>query len=462
MRILALIYFLGVSLVHCNGQNKVIISGSCACEKGSQISLRVQDDAILIHETDLVKKTSPEDNSFSFILNINTPVIGFINNQKIYISPGDSISLMLNNPNEQGYFSGKNSAHYTLFSELGKFRKTHNNPVLIKFDEASLQEYKTSLIRKRNDELVFAEDYLKENSHSFLFEEVVEDYLITSYLNDLIYPFYNRAINTLPINYLEDINSAMLNKESLLAFREYILFLNRYSIFSVLQASGSNASPELISSTIEEIYVGHVQFAQKLFFLSNLMLKGIDHQNLIQKLYLEIKENASTNQYNLTMLNRMMDTYSRLGKPLTPELLQMELIDTEGKLKTLGNVLKNHSGKSIYIDFWASWCGPCIEEMPASEKLDAELSKSANVAFIYVSIDKNPDNWQKGLQKIKVGKYHYRAGKVTAEAIKSYFDFSSIPRYGIINKIGLLYSYDASRPSENEKLKNIFLNDSLK
>ncbi len=98
----------------------------------------------------------------------------------------------------------------------------------------------------------------------------------------------------------------------------------------------------------------------------------------------------------------------------------------------------------------------------ASEKLDAELSKSANVAIIYVSIDKNPDNWQKGLQKIKVGKYHYRAGKVTAEAIKSCFDSSSVPRYGIINKIGLLYSYDAPRPSENEKLKNIFLNDSLK
>jgi thiol-disulfide isomerase/thioredoxin len=58
--------------------------------------------------------------------------------------------------------------------------------------------------------------------------------------------------------------------------------------------------------------------------------------------------------------------------------------------------LKKHSGKVIYLDFWASWCGPCKESFPWLNQIQ---KKYPNVKIIAVNLDKNKKDADKFLKK---------------------------------------------------------------
>ena len=61
---------------------------------------------------------------------------------------------------------------------------------------------------------------------------------------------------------------------------------------------------------------------------------------------------------------------------------------------------KNWQGKVLVVNFWASWCPPCVEEMPALDKLQQEYLQK-NVLFVGIGID-SPSNIREFLQKTPV------------------------------------------------------------
>ena len=66
---------------------------------------------------------------------------------------------------------------------------------------------------------------------------------------------------------------------------------------------------------------------------------------------------------------------------LTKADLNLKLIDAEGKKRSL----KEFKDKVIFLNFWATWCPPCIAEMPTIDKLHEEMGDE--VAFILLSFD---------------------------------------------------------------------------
>ncbi|MBI5749226.1 MAG: TlpA family protein disulfide reductase [Nitrospinae bacterium] len=60
-------------------------------------------------------------------------------------------------------------------------------------------------------------------------------------------------------------------------------------------------------------------------------------------------------------------------------------------LMTMDNkkmALKDYKGKYVFLNFWATWCGPCIDEMPSMERLYQKLKSKKNFEMLAVSIDK--------------------------------------------------------------------------
>jgi thiol-disulfide isomerase/thioredoxin len=130
---------------------------------------------------------------------------------------------------------------------------------------------------------------------------------------------------------------------------------------------------------------------------------------------------------------------TRPGQP-APDL---QAVDADGKPFTWASV----RGKVVYLDFWASWCGPCIGEMPAALKLHSALHDNADIVFLNVSIDGKAANWQKGIAQHHVeGINVHSGGDWNSPAIKAY-GLSSIPRYLIIGPDGIILDGDAPRPS---------------
>ncbi|GAB5523585.1 MAG: hypothetical protein Roseis2KO_14570 [Roseivirga sp.] len=127
-----------------------------------------------------------------------------------------------------------------------------------------------------------------------------------------------------------------------------------------------------------------------------------------------------------------------------------------GETTSLEALVDRHKGKVIYVDFWASWCGPCIKEMPNSKQLQANL-EGQNITYLYISSDRKEKAWKTALQKHELtAGLHYRITNANTSKGLEDMKIMFIPRYMIYDKEGNLVNEDAPRPGEADLLKAEF------
>ena len=113
--------------------------------------------------------------------------------------------------------------------------------------------------------------------------------------------------------------------------------------------------------------------------------------------------------------------------------------------------LSDFKGKYVYIDVWATWCGPCIAEIPFLKKVE-EKYEGKNIAFVSISVDvqKDFEKWKKFVEDKQLGGIQLFADKNwNSDFIKS-FGINSIPRFILIDPSGKVVSADAARPSDSK------------
>lgn len=118
--------------------------------------------------------------------------------------------------------------------------------------------------------------------------------------------------------------------------------------------------------------------------------------------------------------------------------------------------LKDFRGSYVYIDVWATWCGPCKYEIPFLEKVEKKYHDK-NIKFVSLSIDNKRDEqkWRDMIKAKNMGGIQLLADKdYNSQFIKDYFIYG-IPRFILLDPEGKIVDYDAPRPSE-EKLITLF------
>ncbi len=135
-------------------------------------------------------------------------------------------------------------------------------------------------------------------------------------------------------------------------------------------------------------------------------------------------------------LERVMNPDSMVGMA-APDIT---FTDMDGK----SIQLKDYRGKVVFIDFWATWCGPCRMEMPHIEKLFQEFKGNDRIAFFGAS------NEDKGTVAgfLKKNKYSFPIVLVNADDARGKFNVSSIPAGFVIDADGIIRAHMIGTQSE--------------
>ncbi len=120
--------------------------------------------------------------------------------------------------------------------------------------------------------------------------------------------------------------------------------------------------------------------------------------------------------------------------------------------------LSKFKGKVVYIDFWASWCGPCKVQFPFAKKLHESLPEKLKneVVFLYISIDDTVEKWKDGIKSNGLEDFvngHVEGG--WGAEVLAKLGIRSIPRYMLVDKSGKITDTNARRPNHPEILSDL-------
>lgn len=143
-------------------------------------------------------------------------------------------------------------------------------------------------------------------------------------------------------------------------------------------------------------------------------------------------------------IEKFRERVSAVPGALFPDV---KLIDTEGNTVTM----EKFRGKYVYIDLWASWCIPCVKEVPYLQTLEKEL-QNEDVVFVSISTDSSEQPWRKKMADLNMhGNQLLNADGKLCDRL----NVSGIPHFLIYDKEGHLHTYNAPRPSTGEALKQM-------
>lgn len=270
--------------------------------------------------------------------------------------------------------------------------------------------------------------------------------------------FYGKADEIL--TYSDKVN--LLDK-NLFANREYVNFINDVIMIIVRYENPNSdlSSYELYLNkgfeVIDKLYKNsQTNQLQKIVFVNHLIssakiFKASININEFQKVInrlknQETKHNLEIVENQLKQVKNSMSKFA-IGK-IAPDF-ELENVAGE-KIKS-----SDFANKIIFIDVWASWCGPCISSFPKWNKLIEDNSNDDKLTFLTVSIDSDRNKWHNALDKLNLNGLKLYAG---TEAFDSHFsksfEIKSLPSYIAIDDKGKILYFSSSINDFENIIKN--------
>ena len=122
--------------------------------------------------------------------------------------------------------------------------------------------------------------------------------------------------------------------------------------------------------------------------------------------------------------------------------------------------MMDNGAKVNMLVFWASWCGPCRQEIPQLKELYAEY-KDRGVNLVSVSIDEKPESWQKALSQEQMDWQQLIVENEQIDLVKQKFNFNAIPFVLLMDNQGKEIKRFTGYEKNSDKLYRIVLNEKL-
>lgn len=197
--------------------------------------------------------------------------------------------------------------------------------------------------------------------------------------------------------------------------------------------------------------------------MTNKLKKGVSREALQQpatEMIEKWKTTLNDSPFSFLFKNSMGFSINRLdSKALLDDLYYEIVVDEMEGTPSPDFIYENHKGGTtsladfkgqyVYIDVWATWCGPCRGQISYLKELEKKYHDK-NIVFVSLSIDKQKDydKWKQFVTKESLGGVQLIADKDWKSDFAVAYNIKSIPRFILIDPKGNVVNADAPRPSE--------------
>ncbi|NQY29211.1 MAG: TlpA family protein disulfide reductase [Flavobacteriaceae bacterium] len=400
--------------------------------------------------------------NYKIFVEPNSKQVIVAKNSSFFISGKDSIAQsflnscspitykgIMQNPD---YYSYKNNTA----NDALKGYKKYINKYQLKLDSLSNKKLiSTSFKKQLDNDLFAAEVFSKANIYTGLFWRTTLPEQNESYLNKLPDSTFNNW-STFYKNYpIED--SELIKKMFWFYYAENYIF-----VFNGKAKDKKEFDYDAPSYHIDKINYAKtiIKDPKTLEYFITCYLFDKCQQNRFEKslisIYNDIQKqfpNSDYLQFITPEINKIKEYHKKIEADYNEETV---FINEYENVDSLEELISQFKGKNIYIDVWATWCGPCKDEFKHNRELNHFL-KENDIEMIYISFDKERGH-KKWLEMIKYydlkGDHIRNNDQLYDNLIVEYQNNGSIaiPWYMIVNKEGKIVERHAKRPSDKEEL----------
>lgn len=375
--------------------------------------------------------TPDSNHNFAISFKLEKPGYFRMGRNILYLSPGDSMVMFVNYVwQDSSTFKGKGSQaneylKYTSFPKGGSFLHAGDNvkPTIQQTVDTILQ-----IADKRSKVLNSCSTISKE------FKLLEHARIHADIINSL------KMINT----YFPWVNK--ISKDSLEIFKtEYTRIVDPYiSLYS--KKIGLNPS-----------FLQLVVYRDVVPVILSRVTGNIKSRNIIDDW---IKASDLVDEFKTLDEKRPIHWFKKAIDSIKTPLYKTTVINTFKQLMEFGEgdtaadfimtaydgkpvALSDYKGKIIYIDLWATWCGPCMEELPFIDTLKEKYKQNKEIVFISLSIDSDKQKWLNSLKERHTFNNQFIIDRAKLDA----YHVSTIPRVIIVNSAFKIESMSAGLPS---------------
>ncbi len=362
-----------------------------------------------------------------------------------FVEPGDSLHIVV----EEGVcsFSGPNADNSRFMAELGlRFRSFR-----LDYEDLKVEDFKRQMEQWRRERF----EFLTEGREKYILSPRYIDYATASFNYEwaelmMSYPTNYRVVNghenrDITPEYYDFLQEIPLVNEKAMGTGSYRWFLGLF-----LDWENRNLS-EAIQTQVDSIYttpVGRTWNLAKRYDLAKQKLEGrVLYWFLAGELIDGFKRGGSE---AFAVAHRKWEDFQQINphpeynepvQAALDEALKLQpgqpapaftLDDLDGQPVSLGQF----KGQVVLLDFWSSWCKPCISDLPNLRKIK-EKTAGRPVVFLNISLDVDEAAWREAIDKHEIEGVHVRAEGWSTEVTTSY-QVSVIPAYYLVDSRGLI------------------------
>ena len=362
-----------------------------------------------------------------------------------FVEPGDSLHIVV----EEGVcsFGGPNADNSRFIAELGlRFRSLR-----LGYKDLEVEDFKRQMEQWRRERF----EFLAKGREKYTLSPGYIDYATASFNYEwaelmMSYPTNYRVVNghenrDITPEYYDFLQGIPLVNEKAIGTDSYRWFLGLF-----LDWEDRNLS-EAIQTPVDSIYttpVGRTWNLAKRYDLAKQKLEGRVLYWFLAGELIDGFERGGSEAFALTYRKwedfQQINPHPEYNEPVRAaldEALKLQpgqpapaftLDDLDGQPVSLGQF----KGQVVLLDFWSSWCKPCISDLPNLRKIK-EKTAGWPVVSLNISLDVDEAAWREAIDKHEIEGVHVRAAGWFTEVTKSY-QVSVLPAYYLVDSQGLI------------------------